>query len=370
MTDATGRVTSVSAIARDITSRKKDEAELKRLNDEIQLQRLRDVEVARKRAEDLEHQVVERQEAEAAVRVERDRAQRFLDTADVTLLALDVQGRITLINRSGCDLLGWTERELLGRDFVDTCVPARIRDETRRRFVDVLAGPDSSIVDSAIVTKSGEERMVEWRNTLLRNHEGDVVSTLSCGTDLTIQRRLDEERVRTADLERRGSEAQQANRLKSEFLANMSHELRTPLNAIIGFTALMQKGIVGPVSEVQQTYLGDVLTSSRHLLQLINDVLDLAKVESGKIDLRPEPIDLAQVVNEVRDVLRGLAASKQLRIETTVDPEVTAAVLDPSRVKQILYNYLSNAIKFTPEGGHLEVLHRAGRTRPLSYRRD
>jgi PAS domain S-box-containing protein len=355
MTDPTGRVISVSAIARDITSRKKDESELQRLNEEIQFQRLREIEVARKRAADLEQQVVERQEAEAAVRGERDRAQLYLDTADVTMLALDVQGRITLINRSGCDLLGWTERELLGRDFIETCVPARIRDETRRKLGNVLAGPDSSIVDNAIVTKAGDERMVEWRNTLLRNSEGRVVSTLSCGIDLTLQRRLDEERVRTGDLERSGREAQQANRLKSEFLANMSHELRTPLNAIIGFTALMHKGKVGLVSAVQQEYLGDVLTSARHLLQLINDVLDLAKVESGKIDLRPEPIDLAQVVNEVRNVLRGLAANKELRVETEVDPDVISAVLDPARVKQILYNYMSNAIKFTPEGGRVNV---------------
>jgi PAS domain S-box-containing protein len=368
MTDPSGRITSMSAIARDITRRKKDEAELKQLNHEIQLQRLRDAEEARKRAEDLENQILERRQAEAAVRGERDRAQRFLDTADVTLLALDVYARITLINRSGCDLLGWTEHELLGRDFIETCVPPEARDEARNKFANILVGPDSSVVDIAVLTRSGNERMVEWRNTLLRNVDGHVVSTLSCGTDLTLRRGLEEERLRTADLERRGIEAQQASRFKSEFLANMSHELRTPLNAIIGFTAMMHKGMVGPVSEVQQTYLGDVLTSSRHLLRLINDVLDLAKVESGKIVLRPEPIDLVDVVDEVRDVLSGLAGTRQLRIETAIDPAVAAAVLDPARVKQILYNYLSNAIKFTPDGGRVEV--RIGPEGPGSFRID
>src|ERR1700690_4657670 len=107
---------------------------------------------------------------------------------------------------------------------------------------------------------------------------------------------------------------QEANRLKSEFLANMSHELRTPLNAIIGFAELMYKGKVGPVAAEHREYLGDILTSSQHLLQLINDVLDLAKVESGKMDVRPATVDLGRLVGEVRDILRGLAANKRLQL--------------------------------------------------------
>jgi signal transduction histidine kinase len=135
----------------------------------------------------------------------------------------------------------------------------------------------------------------------------------------------------------------------------MSHELRTPLNAIIGFTELMYRGRVGPVSAEHQEYLGDILTSAQHLLQLINDVLDLAKVESGKMELRPEPVDLGLLVSEVRDILRGLAASAHLQVESYVDPEVGPVVADPARVKQILYNYLSNAIKFTPAHGRITI---------------
>jgi CheY-like chemotaxis protein len=117
----------------------------------------------------------------------------------------------------------------------------------------------------------------------------------------------------------------------------------------------MHKGKVGPVSETHAEYLGDIVTSSRHLLQLVNDVLDLAKVESGKMDFRPEPVDLSKVVAEVRSILRELAGSKRIRIETSVHPDVTMVVADPARVKQILYNYLSNAIKFTPDVGVVTV---------------
>jgi signal transduction histidine kinase len=95
--------------------------------------------------------------------------------------------------------------------------------------------------------------------------------------------------------------------------------------------------------------------SSKHLLQLINNILDLAKVESGKMELQPERVDLAELIGEVRDVLRGLAASKGLKMKVTVDPVVASAVVDPSRLKQVLYNYLSNAIKFTPENGLITI---------------
>src|SRR4029077_8449474 len=125
-------------------------------------------------------------------------------------------------------------------------------------------------------------------------------------------------------------------------------ELRTPLNGIIGFAELMHDGKVGRVSGEQKEYLGDILTSSTHLLQLINDVLDLAKVESGKMDIRPEPIDLKKVVAETRDILRTLAAQKRIQVRLEVDPALTDVVADPAKLKQILYNYLSNALKFTP----------------------
>jgi signal transduction histidine kinase/DNA-binding response OmpR family regulator len=152
---------------------------------------------------------------------------------------------------------------------------------------------------------------------------------------------------------------QDANRLKSEFLANMSHELRTPLNAIIGFAQLIHDGKVGAVDAGQREYLGDILTSADHLLQLINDVLDLAKVESGKLDFKPEPVSLPRLITEVRSILQPLAASKRLGISVEVETGVDQVVVDPAKLKQVLYNYLSNAIKFTPEEGQVQVRARA-----------
>ena len=166
-------------------------------------------------------------------------------------------------------------------------------------------------------------------------------------------------RATNRELEEQSRRVQEATRLKSEFLANMSHELRTPLNAIIGFAELMHDAKVGPVSEAHKECLADILTSSRHLLQLINDVLDLSKVEAGKMEFRPEPVDLARLVTEVRDILRGLAAKKRIQIGVEVDPALGEVVLDPGKLKQVLYNYLSNALKFTRESGRVVVRAKA-----------
>jgi PAS domain S-box-containing protein len=179
--------------------------------------------------------------------------------------------------------------------------------------------------------------------------------TIAFVLDISERKRFEEIRTRSAELEAQNRRIQEASRLKSEFLANMSHELRTPLNSIIGFAELLYDREVDPSSPQYLEFLQDILRSGRHLQQMINDVLDLAKVEAGKMELRPERVDVAQLISEVSNVLRGVAATKHIRVEAVVQPEARQGTLDPSRFKQVLYNYLSNALKFTPEGGGVRV---------------
>jgi PAS domain S-box-containing protein len=169
------------------------------------------------------------------------------------------------------------------------------------------------------------------------------------------QRRADELRRKADELAADNRHLQEASRLQSEFLANMSHELRTPLNAIIGFADLMHDGLVGPIDPQQREFLGDIRTSSRHLLQLINDVLDLAKVESGTLEVVPEPVDLARIIGEVRDILRGMALDRKLELELQLAADLGYVTVDSGKLRQILYNYVSNALKFTPEGGRIAI---------------
>ena len=174
-------------------------------------------------------------------------------------------------------------------------------------------------------------------------------------SDITEQRQAEDARLKAQRLEAENRQIQEANRLKSQFLANMSHELRTPLNAVIGFADLLHSGIVKPDSPKYQEFLGHIGTSGRHLLQLINDVLDLSKVESGKFDFFPEAVDLPAVLKEVNAILRTAIDRKHIVVVTEIDPAIADLRLDPSRLKQVLYNYLSNAIKFTATGGKVTV---------------
>ncbi len=166
-----------------------------------------------------------------------------------------------------------------------------------------------------------------------------------------------EERVaaRTAELAAANEELAAASRHKSEFLANMSHELRTPLNGILGFAQILQEQVGAALSEKQRRYLGHIYGSGQHLLTLINDILDLAKVEAGKIALQPEPLPVAQTLEDLLVIARGLASEKGQVLTAAIAPDLPPLTADPVRVKQILFNLLSNAVKFTPEQGTMTL---------------
>jgi signal transduction histidine kinase/CRP-like cAMP-binding protein len=168
-----------------------------------------------------------------------------------------------------------------------------------------------------------------------------------------------------SEIQEKASQLEVVSRHKSQFLASMSHELRTPLNAIIGFSEVLLDPDMGPFPpEEQREFLGNILTSGRHLLRLINDILDLSKVEAGKMELHPEPVSLQEVAEGVLATLKSLAAKKQLRVESDFPADLPLAWADPPRLKQILYNLLSNAFKFTPAGGRVAVMaHRVGGSR-------
>ncbi len=157
------------------------------------------------------------------------------------------------------------------------------------------------------------------------------------------------------ELEEKGHQLEIASRRKSEFLANMSHELRTPLNAIMGFSEVLAEGMFGEVNDKQGEYLRDILESGRHLLSLINDILDLSKIEAGRMELELENVDLQAFIDNALTFVRERAARRGIALERVIDDRVGVIRADERKVKQVLLNLLSNALKFTSEGGRIDV---------------
>ncbi|MFG6430884.1 PAS domain S-box protein [Roseateles sp. LYH14W] len=173
--------------------------------------------------------------------------------------------------------------------------------------------------------------------------------------DVTATRTAEQARQQAVWLAAENRRVQESSRLKSLFLANMSHELRTPLNAVIGFSDLLNMDGRPVDAARQRQWLQHISSSGRHLLNMINDVLDLSKIEAGKMDFHAEPVDLGTIVDDVMATVAVLAEQRTLSLKSSIAPELHGLVLDPARLKQVLLNYLSNAIKFTPAGGRIEL---------------
>src|SRR5690348_9700453 len=161
------------------------------------------------------------------------------------------------------------------------------------------------------------------------------------------------------EIEEKSRQVESASRHKSEFLANMSHELRTPLNAIIGFSEVLSERMFGDINEKQAEYLADILESARHLLALINDILDLSKIEAGRMELEAASFDLPTAIDNTLVLVRERAQRRTIDLARTIDERLGVVVADERKVKQVLLNLLSNALKFTPEGGRIDVSARA-----------
>jgi PAS domain S-box-containing protein len=186
------------------------------------------------------------------------------------------------------------------------------------------------------------------------------IAAIAIGRHRAEQARSEQERVRqkNRELEESNRVVQEASRLKSQFLANMSHELRTPLNAINGFSEYLIDQHAGPLTAKQLECMQHVLSSGRHLLQLVSDVLDLAKVEAGKMEVFPEPCALCEILSEVCAVVNGLASDKGVALKWRCDPPLERATIDVQKFKQVLFNLIANAVKFTNRGGLVEVTAR------------
>ena len=288
-----------------------------------------------------------RREAEEAVAQGRERFRLIVENSSDFVSIVDADGTVRYQSPTIERVLGHGASAVTGSAFIDLVHPED-RAEVRQVFEEVMASTGSTLrVEFRARDSQGLWHPME---SICHNRvdDPDVLGIILSTRDIS-------ERNAAEEAQRALLRAELVSRTKSAFLANMSHELRTPLNAIIGFSELMEQGLAGPLSERQREYVGSVVQSGRHLLSLVNDILDLSKIEPGRMDLDREWIPLETVVEAVAGSTMALALKRDLLLLTSVSADLPDVFVDPLRLKQVLYNLLSNAIKFTPPRGCVEL---------------
>ncbi|MEO8200628.1 MAG: PAS domain S-box protein [Gemmatimonadota bacterium] len=265
------------------------------------------------------------------------------------LITTDPRGIITDVNKQTEALTGCTRDELIGAPFRNYFTDADRADAGIARVLNEGKVTDYELTARA---RDGTLTSVSYNATTFHDRDRKLQGVFAAARDVTELKRYERTLQQNIELEN-------ASRMKSEFLATMSHELRTPLNAIIGFSEVLRDGLVGELTPQQRAFIGDIFGSGQHLLALINDILDLSKVEAGKMTLDLEPVELDSLFSNSLSIVREKAATSNLRLVMTTTEDLGSIQADARKFKQILYNLLSNAVKFTPEGGQI-TLH-AGR---------
>jgi PAS domain S-box-containing protein len=346
--DSRGIPIGAAKIARDITSRVAMEQSLITSGDQIRS--------------------LTAQEAQArAASLANRRFRELIENAPDGILQVDGKGTIVVCNRTAETLFGYDRDELLGQSVEDLVPEARRTGHAERRANFAKAGvarPMGMGLDLYARRKDGSEFPVEISLSPVKTEAGVHVTAMI--RDVTDRKRI-EEQVRTlqesymAELEARQMEAERLNQLKNEFLASVSHELRTPLHTILGFTDLLSEELEGPLNETQREFLRHIHRDSEHLLGLINDVLDLSRIESGGIRLHTESLSLRDAILEAVSGIKSHADAKSVDLHIE-DPGNLRVVADSARLRQILYNLLSNAVKFTAAGGSVTLAAKANGT--------
>jgi PAS domain S-box-containing protein len=296
-------------------------------------------------------------------RAER-RFRELLEAAPDAIIEIDREGRVMLLNAVTEKMFGYARQELLGKS-MDVLLPEGLRSGHSGHRASYWARPVTRPMGIDLVLrgqrKDGTTFPVEISLSPVHSEDGMRVTAVI--RDIT-ERRQAEDKLRalreeyTRELELRNEEIERANRLKSEFLANMSHELRTPLHTVIGFSELLIEEVKGPLNGDQKRFLSHIYKDANHLLALINEVLDLSKIEAGHLKLTREHLDLDVVVEDALSSIRPACVEKSVGISTSFATGL-GVLADRLRLRQILYNLLSNALKFTPNGGAILVMTEA-----------
>lgn len=309
--------------------------------------------------------ISERRLAALALQESERKYRELVEYANSIIVRWDSQGTILLMNEFGLQFFGYSEKDLIGKNVMGSIVPyEESSGRNLKSLIEEITSNPLAFEQSTNenIKSNGERVWISWTNRIVTDDTGKVKEILSIGADITQQRAAEqairnlnaslEKRVaeRTAELKKALVRAESADKLKSAFLATMSHELRTPLNSIIGFTGIVRQELAGPLNVEQKKQLGMVRSSAHHLLELINDILDISKIEAGQLQMRPSSFDIKESILRVCELVRPLATAKDIAILSEIPDDLPSMLGDQRRIEQIVINLLNNAIKFSDEG--------------------
>jgi PAS domain S-box-containing protein len=333
--DAKGRVVRRTGVCSDITELKKTQAAIEELNRELERR--------------VEERTGELREHEALYR-------GLFENSNDAIFLLSPEGKGIQANQKGLDMIGYSASEFLAMspDEITALVPRGQQPGDEKYFSRALRGEEVPLYERVFAGKGGKRTDAEFNLSVVRDGEGKTVVVQNVVRDISERKRVEEKLRESRDkLSAANAALEKASRLKDEFLASMSHELRTPLTGILGLAEALQLQTFGILNEKQTKALQNMETSGHHLLDLINDILDLSKIEAGKFDLQMENCDVVELCQASLQLTKGMAHQKRQNIGFSIDPVSIIINVDKRRLKQMLVNLLSNAIKFTPEGGNL-----------------
>ncbi len=261
---------------------------------------------------------------------------------------------VLFVNGAYCRYFGLKPEEVLGKSYE----PVIFEEDQERveRLVSSMGVENPTVVIENRVVVNGEIRWTQWINHMILNEQGQCTEFQAVGRDITQLKEAEAQLLQSSQrISLANAELARAARLKDEFLANMSHELRTPLNSILGLSETLLEEVFGSLTAKQRQFLQTIEQSGQHLLSLINDVLDLSKIESGKMELDYQSVSLPLVCESSLNFVKQQAQQKRIQVTCAIDPTISEIQADERRLLQVLVNLLTNAVKFTPEGGQVRL---------------
>jgi len=327
--------------------------------------------------ENLNKEITKRKQIEEALKDSEEKLRLMFETLPEGITVIDMDGKIVQSNQATVRIYGHDSKE----EIIGLNIFKFIAKKEHTRIAEIMKktlkhGP-LGVLELVQLRKDRSEFPVELSGAVLKDASGNPIGFITVMRDITerkemeqaLQERNEQLDAQNEELQSQGEElmaqqqeliekseeVEEANRLKSEFLASMSHELRTPLNVIIGFSELMIDQVPGKVNKEQRQCLSDILSSSRHLLNLINEILDLSKIESGKMELMLTDIALTEVIEPLERTMSPILKPRKQSLDVEMEEGLPLVHADRAKVRQVFLNLLSNSAKFTPDGGKLKI---------------